>query len=82
MPELPEVETVRLGIDRYLPGRRLRKVTLRREDLRWPIPIAAVHDLERRTCVATARRSKYLQLRFDGPRQPIALIHLGMSGRL
>ncbi len=82
MPELPEVETVRLGIDRYLPGRLLRKVTLRREDLRWPIPIAAVHDLEQRTCVGPARRSKYLQIRFDGPRSPIAMIHLGMSGRL
>jgi formamidopyrimidine-DNA glycosylase len=82
VPELPEVETVRRGIDRYLPGRRLRSVTLRREDLRWPIPVERCHDLESRRCVGTARRSKYLKLQFDGPGQPIAMIHLGMSGRL
>ncbi len=82
MPELPEVETVRRGAAAHLVGRRLRAVDLRRDDLRWPIPSAAVRDLVGRTCTEVARRSKYLLLCFDGPRAPVALVHLGMSGRL
>lgn len=82
MPELPEVETVRRGLDRYLPGQRLEQLVLRRDDLRWPIPKRACKGLVGRTCVATSRRSKYLGLHFDGPGTPIALFHLGMSGRM
>ena len=82
MPELPEVETVRRGAEPHLRGRRLRRVELRRTDLRWPIPAAAVHDLEGRRCTAIERRSKYLLLHFDGPKAPAAIVHLGMSGRL
>lgn len=82
MPELPEVETVRRGADTHLRGRRLEAVELRRHDLRWPIPVAAVHDLCGRTCLAVSRRAKYLLLAMDGPQQPVALIHLGMTGRL
>jgi formamidopyrimidine-DNA glycosylase len=82
VPELPEVETVRRGAEPHLKGRRLRAVELRRPDLRWPIPTAAVHDLVGRRCTAVARRSKYLLLHFDGPGRPTALVHLGMTGRL
>ncbi len=82
MPELPEVETVRRGIDLAIPGKALSEIILRRDDLRWPIPKRACRDLRRRTCVSTSRRSKYLCLHFDGPRLPIAMIHLGMSGQL
>ena len=82
MPELPEVETVRRGIARLLRKQKLRAVTLRRDDLRWPIPKAAVQGLCGRTCRSVARRSKYLQLHFGGAEEPVALIHLGMSGRL
>ena len=82
MPELPEVETVRRGAARYLCGRRLDEVELRRPDLRWPIPVAGVRALRGRRCSAVARRSKYLLLHFDGPGEPVALVHLGMSGRL
>jgi formamidopyrimidine-DNA glycosylase len=82
VPELPEVETVRRGAEPHLRGRRLRRVELRRTDLRWPIPTAAVHDLEGRRCTAIERRSKYLLLHFDGPKAPAAIVHLGMSGRL
>ncbi|HEX2596871.1 MAG TPA: DNA-formamidopyrimidine glycosylase family protein, partial [Luteimonas sp.] len=38
MPELPEVETTRRGLAPHVEGRRVRTVTLRRPDLRWPIP--------------------------------------------
>ena len=60
----------------------MRRVLLKREDLRWPIPTDACRALESRTCTDTFRRSKYLGLQFDGPGRPVALIHLGMSGRL
>jgi len=82
VPELPEVETVRAGAEPLLVGRRLGAVVLRRPDLRGPIPAAAVAALCRRACTAVGRRSKYLMLHFDGPGQPVALIHLGMTGRL
>jgi formamidopyrimidine-DNA glycosylase len=82
MPELPEVETVRAGAEPHLRGRRLRTVRLRRPDLRWPMPARALRDLQGRRCTAIARRAKYLLLCFDGPRAPVALVHLGMSGRL
>lgn len=81
MPELPEVETVRRGAEPLLAARRLRALELRRADLRWPIPVAAVQALVGRRCTAIERRSKYLLLRFDGAGAPVAIVHLGMSGR-
>ncbi len=82
MPELPEVETVRAGLALHLPGRRLVDVALARADLRWPIPADAVRALRGRRCLAVERRSKYVLMRFDGEGLPVALVHLGMSGRL
>ncbi len=81
MPELPEVETVRAGAEPHLRGRRLLGVELRRKDLRWPMPAAALRGLVGRTCTGITRRSKYLLLAFDGERAPMALVHLGMTGR-
>ncbi len=82
MPELPEVETVRRGAEPHLRGRTLRAMEFRRPDLRWPMPVTALRALVGRRCTAVGRRSKYLKLHFDGPQAPIALVHLGMSGRL
>ena len=82
MPELPEVETVRRGAEPHLVGRRLRALELRRDDLRWPMPKKALQALIGRCCTAVRRRSKYLLVDFDGPKAPIALIHLGMTGRV
>lgn len=82
MPELPEVETVRRGLEPQLIGSVLRRVTLRRHDLRWPMPVSAIRRLTKRRVEKVTRRSKYLQLFFSGPGAPVALIHLGMSGRL
>ena len=81
MPELPEVETVRRGAEPLLVGRRLGSIELRRADLRWPVPVAAVRALAGRRLLAIERRSKYLLLRFDGAGHPVALVHLGMTGR-
>ncbi|MBL8754418.1 MAG: hypothetical protein JNK15_14035, partial [Planctomycetes bacterium] len=81
LPELPEVETVRTGAEPHLRGRRLLGVELRRKDLRWPMPAAALRGLVGRSCTGIERRSKDLLVGFDGDRAPIALVHLGMTGR-
>ena len=79
MPELPEVETTRRGLAPHLHGRRVTGVTLRRPDLRWPIPpeIAALLPGER--ILDIRRRAKYLLL---DTAPGSALLHLGMSGSL
>jgi len=82
MPELPEVETIRRGAEPLLVGRRLSQVELRRRDLRWPIPVRSIESLVGLSCQSIDRRSKYLLLQFDGSEQPLAIVHLGMSGRL
>jgi formamidopyrimidine-DNA glycosylase len=38
MPELPEVETVRRGLEAAMDGERITRVEVRRPDLRWPLP--------------------------------------------
>lgn len=79
MPELPEVETTRRGIAPYLIGRRVRAVTLRRPDLRWPIPHEIADLLPGQRIDAVERRAKYLLLHTVAGS---ALLHLGMSGSL
>ncbi|HET7359832.1 MAG TPA: bifunctional DNA-formamidopyrimidine glycosylase/DNA-(apurinic or apyrimidinic site) lyase [Rhodanobacteraceae bacterium] len=79
MPELPEVETTRRGIAPYLEGHRVERVTLRRPDLRWPIPAAIASTLPGQRIDAVERRAKYLLLH---TRAGSALLHLGMSGSL
>ena len=81
MPELPEVETVKVGLQ-CLVGIMLRGVQLYRPDLRWPIPADRVANLAGRKVVRIERRAKYLLLCFSGADRPVALVHLGMSGRL
>jgi len=79
LPELPEVETTRRGIAPYLIGRRVVGVTLRRPDLRWPIPAAISELLPGQRIDAVERRAKYLLLHTQAGS---ALLHLGMSGVL
>ena len=82
LPELPEVETVRAGAAPHLVGRRVRALHLRRKDLRWPMPAAELQGLVGRRCTALDRRSKYILARFDGAAEQVAMIHLGMTGRM
>ena len=79
MPELPEVETTRAGLAPHVEGRRVQAVTLRRPDLRWPIPAEVSDLLPGRTIERVRRRAKYLLLDTDAGS---ALLHLGMSGSL
>src|SRR5207342_2534822 len=79
MPELPEVETTRRGLAPHLEGRRVTAVTLRRPDLRWPIPPEVAEQLPGQRIDAIRRRAKYLLLDTTAGS---ALLHLGMSGSL
>jgi formamidopyrimidine-DNA glycosylase len=79
MPELPEVETTRRGLAPHLIGRRVLGATLRRPDLRWPIPREIVAELPGQRIAAVTRRAKYLLVEAE---TGSALLHLGMSGSL
>jgi formamidopyrimidine-DNA glycosylase len=78
MPELPEVETVRLGLQPVMEGARFRKVEARRPDLRWPLPKDFVQRLEGTTVTGLGRRAKYLLV--DVSSGDVLIMHLGMSG--
>jgi len=79
MPELPEVETTRRGLAPHLEGRRIAGVTLRRPDLRWPIPREIETLLPSQTILSIRRRAKYLLMDTDAG---TAIWHLGMSGSM
>jgi formamidopyrimidine-DNA glycosylase len=78
MPELPEVETVRRGLEPAMEGARFDKVEARRGDLRWPLPKDFVARLEGATVTGLGRRAKYLLA--DLSSGDVLLMHLGMSG--
>lgn len=79
MPELPEVETTRRGVEPYLSGQRICRLEVREGRLRWPVPERLGTLLLDARVRAVQRRGKYLLLRFDAG---TLLIHLGMSGSL
>ena len=79
MPELPEVETTRLGLLPRLQGHALRHIIVRNPRLRWPVPTDLETRLSGRTLEALTRRGKYLLFDFGSATQ---LVHLGMSGSL
>jgi len=80
MPELPEVETVRLGLEIAMAGRRLSRVQQRRPDLRRPFPPFFAERLTGRRIESLSRRAKYFALHLDDG--AAVLVHLGMSGRM
>ncbi len=80
MPELPEVETVRRGLEPVLAGRRIVRAQVNRPDLRWPLPKDMAERLTGQTVTALRRRSKYLLA--DLSSGETLIVHLGMSGRM
>lgn len=78
MPELPEVETVRRGLEPWLEGARIDKVLLNRKDLRFPFPEGLKAALEGAHIVSVGRRAKYLLIKLDNGKT--LLSHLGMTG--
>jgi len=78
MPELPEVETVRRGLQPVMEGVRIARVEARRRDLRFPFQKDFVPRLENRTVTGLGRRAKYLMADLDTG--DVLMMHLGMSG--
>ncbi|MBI5462783.1 MAG: bifunctional DNA-formamidopyrimidine glycosylase/DNA-(apurinic or apyrimidinic site) lyase [Gammaproteobacteria bacterium] len=79
MPELPEVETTRRGIEPHVLGRCVAGLAIRQRRLRWPIPRALDRALPGQIIRNVRRRAKYLLLDTDAG---TAILHLGMSGSL
>lgn len=79
MPELPEVETVRRGLEPAMVGARLDRVVVRRPDLRFPFPARFAERLTGRTVESLGRRAKYLVADLSGG--DVLVMHLGMTGR-
>src|SRR5262249_60059003 len=78
VPELPEVETVRRGLEPVMEGARFEAVEARRRDLRWPLPKDFAARLEGKTVTGLGRRAKYLLA--DLSSGEVLMMHLGMSG--
>ncbi|MEP2534305.1 bifunctional DNA-formamidopyrimidine glycosylase/DNA-(apurinic or apyrimidinic site) lyase [Shimia sp.] len=80
MPELPEVETVRRGLEPAMQGAIIIHAQVNRPDLRWPFPENIAARLTGARVEALRRRSKYILV--DLSTGETLLIHLGMSGRM
>ena len=79
MPELPEVETTRRGLEPHLRGRVIAAVAVHEPRLRWPVSPRLPALLRGQKILAVERRAKYLLLRLE---TGTLLLHLGMSGSL
>ena len=79
MPELPEVETTRRGIEPHINQQIIDECIIRFPTLRWPIPTEIIDRLPGQKIQRVSRRSKYVLIETQ---QGTLLIHLGMSGSL
>lgn len=79
MPELPEVETIRRGLEPRLTGRRIVRVDLNRPDLRFAFGDGFAAGLTGQTILGVDRRAKYLLVALENG--ATLLSHLGMTGR-
>jgi len=77
MPELPEVETSRRGIEPHIVGTTVSRVIVRNRQLRWPVSRSVDKNLEAQTICSVSRRAKYLLINTAAGS---AILHLGMSG--
>ncbi|WP_163935312.1 bifunctional DNA-formamidopyrimidine glycosylase/DNA-(apurinic or apyrimidinic site) lyase [Paraferrimonas sp. SM1919] len=78
MPELPEVEVTRLGIEPHLSKQMVKQLRVHNPSLRWPIP-DALQQIEGQIIAGVRRRAKYLLI---DTAAGTAIVHLGMSGSL
>ncbi len=79
MPELPEVETTRRGVERAAVGQQIRELRIHDHRLRWPVDVSMVRQIAGQRLSAAERRAKYLLLRLE---RGTLILHLGMSGSL
>lgn len=79
MPELPEVETVCVGLAAAIVGKTIDRAEQHRANLRFPFPENFATRLEGRKIISITRRAKYILIQLDA--QETLIVHLGMSGR-
>jgi formamidopyrimidine-DNA glycosylase len=79
MPELPEVETTRRGIESHILDREITRVVVREKKLRWPVPLKLSSLVSGQQVLSVKRRAKYLLINLG---TGTLMIHLGMSGSL
>ena len=79
MPELPEVETSRRGIEPHLLNKTIKSIEVRQHKLRWPVPENLASLASGKKIRGVCRRAKYIYLKLDNG---CIIIHLGMSGSL
>ncbi|MEJ2602979.1 MAG: bifunctional DNA-formamidopyrimidine glycosylase/DNA-(apurinic or apyrimidinic site) lyase [Gammaproteobacteria bacterium] len=79
MPELPEVETTRRGIEPYLVGRHVTELLVREPRLRWRVDPGIASIVAGQRIASIGRRAKYLLIRMQ---RGSLMWHLGMSGSL
>lgn len=79
MPELPEVETTRRGVERHVVGQRVSDILVYDRRLRWPVPEKLPELLRGQLIRSLTRRSKYLLFGFD---HGTLVVHFGMTGSL
>jgi formamidopyrimidine-DNA glycosylase len=79
MPELPEVETTRLGIQTHLYQHIIKNIIIRDRRLRWPVDMDITHLFQNKIITQIGRRGKYLIISSNDLN---LMIHLGMSGSL
>ena len=79
MPELPEVETTRKGLEPLITDRKILSVQIYKKKLRWEIPSHLKQTIKNQTIFKITRRAKYLLFHFDFGK---LVIHLGMSGSI
>ena len=79
MPELPEVETTKRGLEHLILNRRILSAHIYKKKLRWEIPSHLIKTLKQKTIHNISRRAKYLLINFDDGQ---LVIHLGMSGSM
>ena len=79
MPELPEVETVKRGLEPIFLGQVIARVELRRANLRFPFPSDFIFKLAGAKIISLTRRAKYILVDLDNNHTLVS--HLGMTGR-
>jgi len=79
MPELPEVETTKNGLEILLSKKTITKVEIFNPNLRWKVDRSIISKLDNKTIYSFSRRGKYILFNFD---RGHLMIHLGMSGKI
>ena len=79
MPELPEVETTRRGLEPLITDKKIVSIHIYKKKLRWDIPSHLTNTLKNQTIKSISRRAKYLLVQFE---QGQLVMHLGMSGSI